>query len=376
MRIKQIFFLAVLLLSGINSDASGKDSVLTDTLPGSPKAVNTVKIGPVEYWLPPPVDSVLFRRLAKLASDKIFNASVDAAFRKKEKDDATLRDRQNILLLQQILTETETSDEPNEKIISTLSQVLDSYKKSGDIKGQSLIMNTYAVYFVKKGEIDKAIPYFQDALHLKELTKDKKEITKITINLAGIYKMMGKYDESISLNEYTIRNSTDFKERTQKAEAYINIASMKGLQQKYAEAENDIIRKALPLFSSVGNKHGRMLCFTTLGELYSIQKRYSEAKWYLLQADALTDLLNEKQAKVANLLKLAEVKNAIGDHDLALDDYKLAEQLASENNYTDQLAEIKGEIGETYWKMGNYTAANNALKEYTRLRDNILGITQ
>ncbi|HCN82886.1 MAG TPA: hypothetical protein DIT07_04595, partial [Sphingobacteriaceae bacterium] len=262
------------------------------------------------------------------------------------------------------------------KVISTLSQVLESYRKSGDLRSQSLIMNTYAVYYVKKGEIDKAIPYFQDALRLKELTKDKKEIGKITVNLAEIFKIMGKYDESIAFNEYTIRNSTEFKDRSQKAEAYINIASIKAIQQKYAEAENDIIRKALPLFSSAGNKHGRMSCFINLGDQYTIQKRYSEAKWYYLQADMLTDILNDKEAKVSNLIKLAGVKNAIGDHDLALDDYKLAEQLASENNYTVKLAEIKGEIGEMYWKMGNYTAANNALTEYTRLRDTILGITQ
>lgn len=376
MRIKYLFFLVVFVLTGLKSNALEKITGLTDTLPGTQKPIKMVKVGPVEYNLPPPVDSVLLRKLAKLASEKIFNAAVDAAFVKKEKDDAAFRARQNILLLQQILKETETSDEPNEKVISTLSQVLESYKKSGDLKSQSLIMNTYAVYYVKKGEIDRAIPYFQDALHLKELTKDKKEISKITINLAEIFQIMGKYNESIAFNEYTIRNSTDFKDRTQKAEAYINIAYMKGMQQKYNDAETDIIRKALPLFSSVGNKRGRMLCFTTLSELYMIQKRYSEAKWYLLQADALTDILNDKEAKVANLIKLAEVKNAIGDHDLALDNYKLAEQLSLENNFTEKLAEIKGEIGETYWKMGNYTAANNALKEYTQLKDTILSVTQ
>ncbi len=376
MRIKYLFFLVAFLLTGLKSNALEKITGVTDTLPGTQKPIKIVKVGPVEYYLPPPVDSILLRKLAKLASDKMFVAAVDAAFIKKAKDDAALRARQSILLLEQILKETETSDEPNEKVISTLSQVLESYKKSGDLKSQSLIMNTYAVYYVKKGEIDKAIPYFHEALHLKELTKDKKDISKITINLAEIFQIMGKYNESIVFNEYTIRNSTDFKDRTQKAEAYINIASMKGMQQKYNEAETDIIRKALPLFSSVGNKRGRMLCFTTLGELYMIQKRYSEAKWYLLQADALTDILNDKKAKVANLIKLAEVKNAIGHHDLALDNYKLAEQIASENNYTEKLAEIKGEIGETYWKMGNYTAANNALKEYTLLKDTILGIMQ
>lgn len=376
MRIKYLFFLVAFVLTGLKSSALGKITGLTDTLPGTQNPIKIVKIGPVEYYLPPPVDSVLLRKLAKLASEKVFNASVDAAFMKKEKDDAAFRARQNILLLEQILKETETSDEPNEKVISTLSQVLESYKRSGDLRSQSLIMNTYAVYYVKKGEIDKAIPYFQDALHLKELTKDKKEINKITVNLAEIFRIMGKYNESIAFNEYTIRNSADFKDRNQKAEAYINIASMKGMQQKYNEAETDIIRKALPLFSSVGNKRGRMLCFTTLSELYITQKRYSEAKWYLLQADALTDFLKDKEAKVANLIKLAEVKNAIGDYDLALDDYRFAEQLASENNYTDKLAEIKGEIGETYWKMGNYTAANNALKEYTLLRDTLSGVAQ
>ncbi|HCN82266.1 MAG TPA: hypothetical protein DIT07_01410, partial [Sphingobacteriaceae bacterium] len=126
MRIKYIFFLVAFLLTGLKSNALEKIIALTDTLPGTARPIKTVKIGPVEYYLPPPVDSVLLRKLAKLASDKAFTASVDAAFRKKEKDDATLRDRQNILLLQQILTETETSDEPNEKVISTLSQVLES----------------------------------------------------------------------------------------------------------------------------------------------------------------------------------------------------------------------------------------------------------
>ena len=374
MRIKNLLFLVAIMHPGLKSDVFGQTADLTG-IQTEPKRIHVVKTGPVEYYLPPLIDSILLRRLAA-EKEKAFTESIDAGFRKKEKDDVSLREHHNSLLLQEILTKTETSDQPDEKIIATLAPILDAYKRSGDIKNQSLIMNTYAVYYVKKGDNDKAIPYFQEALRLKELTKDKKAISKITVNLADVFKMMGRYDESIAYNEYTIRNSIDFKDRSQKADAYINIASIKTLQKKYGEAENYIIKKALPLFRSAGNKEGRMNCFVNLGDMYITQQKYSQAKWFYLQADLMTDILKDRETKVYCLMKLAEVKNAIGDNDLALEDYKKAEVIASDNNYTDKLTEIKGEIGEMYWKMGNYTAAGTALKEYTLLKDSILGIAQ
>src|SRR5690606_32180443 len=122
------------------------------------------------------------------------------------------------------------------------------------------------------------------------------------------------------------------------------------------DAEYYIIKKALPLFTRMGNKAGRMKCFQGLTGLYYGQKRYSEAKWFCIQTTNLAEKLNDKQALIGSLIHIAEVKNALEDHEDALVDYKKAESLAIQNQYMVKLVEIKGDMGETYNLMGNYSA--------------------
>jgi tetratricopeptide (TPR) repeat protein len=233
-------------------------------------------------------------------------------------------------------------------------------------------MTTYAVYYGKKGEMDKAIAYFQEAICLKELLKDKAGITRIATTLAAIYKTLGKYDEAIAYNNYIIRINAGPKNKNQIAKVYATIASLKGLQNKYDESEYYIMKKALPAFQSPLDQKGRMSCFVNLADMYQLKKRYSEAKWYYLAAIFLSQKLKDEKTQVYSLINLAQVKNAIGDHDLALSDYKEAEQLSEQNNFKDVLVQIKADMGETYRKMGNYTAAGDALKEYTLLKNILL----
>jgi len=374
MRIKHLFFLTAVFLSGLKSNVLAKTQILTDTLAVTPRHIKIVKIGPQELYLAPLVDSAAIRetaRLAKVASDKAIKEAIDAGF-SRAKEDISLKNYQNTRLLKALLDETETSEYSPENIISTLDKALETYKRARDIKSQALIMNTYAVYYGRKGEMDKAIPYFQEAICLKELIKDKTGIARISTTLAAIYKILGKYDEAIAYNEYVIRINTGLKNKNQIAKIYANIASLKALQHKYDESENYIMKKALPMFQNPLDQNGRMSCFVNLADMYQLKNRYSEAKWYYLAGIFLSNLLKDKKTQVYCLVNLAQVKNAIGDHDLALSDYKEAEQLAIENNYKDMLVKIKADVGETYRKMGNYAAAGNALNEYTQLKDTLL----
>jgi tetratricopeptide (TPR) repeat protein len=371
MRIRYIFFLVALSLSGLKIDAFAGTG--TDTLAVSKKH-RIVKIGPQELDLKPLIDSAVIRekaRLAKIANDLAIIEAIDAGF-SKAKTDISLKNYQNNHLLQTLLNSTETSDYPTENIIATLDKALEGYKKTGDIKSQSLIMKTYAVYYGRKGDMERAIPYFQQAINLKELSKDRVGVTRIGTALASIYKILGKYDEAIACSENIIRVNAGLKNRNQIAKIYANIASIKALQHKYDESEYYIMKKALPAFQYPQDQFGRMSCFVNLADMYQLQNRYSEAKWYYLQGISFSQLLKDKKTLVYCLVNLAQVKNAIGDNDLALLDYKEAERIAEENDYKDMVVKIKADMGETYRKMGNYAAAGNALKEYTELKDILL----
>ncbi len=354
MGLKNKLCAAVFLLGGLTSFANTTDSLaLKDQ-------TRPVKIGPMDFDATP-VDSALLRKLL-----------VKERLEKKNKEVKELAEYQNILLLRSLLNDTETSEEPNEKVMSTLGLVLEEYERSRDIKGQSLILNTYGVYYGKKGDNAKAIQYFSEALILQERLKDKAGMIKLAENLSALYRITGNYEKAAAQKEYIIRLNLSGNKIAQAAEGYLGLAENKMLENKYSDSEYCLLKKALPMFTRTGNKPGRLKCFQILAGLYYKQKRLSEAKWFYIQGHALASRLDNKEAMVSCLIHLAEVKNALGEPEMALDDYREAEMLAVKNNLPLKLIEIKAEVGEVYNQMGNYLAAGNVLDEYSRLRENLL----
>ncbi len=65
--------------------------------------------------------------------------------------------------------------------------------------------------------------------------------------------------------------------------------------------------------------------FSSLAGLYLMRNRFSEAKWYLLQSNALT---HDKNLMMANLLTLAGIKSDLGEIALAKTDLQQARIIA------------------------------------------------
>lgn len=69
--------------------------------------------------------------------------------------------------------------------------------------------------------------------------------------------------------------------------------------------------------------------FSDLAALYLQQNRFSEAKWYLLQSNAIAKQAGNTRHVLDNLYLLADIKNAIGEQPLALADLQEAHDLAA-----------------------------------------------
>jgi len=68
--------------------------------------------------------------------------------------------------------------------------------------------------------------------------------------------------------------------------------------------------------------------FTDLAVLYIKQNRFSEAKWYLLQSNAIAKQAGNARHVIDNLYMLADIKCSIGEQPLALADLQEAHELA------------------------------------------------
>lgn len=353
MGIKHFVCVVALLAAGGESIASEPDSLTVK------KTYRAVNVGP-QYFDATPVDSALLRKLM-----------VRDLLQKKNKEEQQLVNYQNALVLRNLLNETEISEEPNEKIIGTLQLVLDGYRQANDLKSQALIYNTYGVYYGKKGETVKAIQNFTEALKLRERLSDKAGMIRISENLAALYRMSGNEAMAVQYTENVVQLNLSLHRAVPAAEAYLELASGQLSQNKYSEAEYTVLKKALPMFTRMGNKPGRLKSFQSLAEIYCAQKKLSEAKWFYVQTNLLAKKLDDQEAVISSLIHLAEVKGLLGEHEMALDDYHEAERLAIQNNFPVKLIQIKGDLGETYNQMGNYLAAGTALTEYNRLRANL-----
>jgi hypothetical protein len=80
--------------------------------------------------------------------------------------------------------------------------------------------------------------------------------------------------------------------------------------------------------------------FSDLAHLYIIQKRYSEAKWYLLQSVNISKEQNDDKHTLSNLIDLATIKVIIGEYQLAQQDLDEARDLATVRGFTDYIDTI------------------------------------
>ena len=259
-----------------------------------------------------------------------------------------------------------------ETALKGYDEFLLSSRRLGDRKNESDALKAYGNFYALSGDLDKSISFYKEALSIKEELKDKNEIIKTNHKLGTIAKHNRQYDEAINFYENAIKTASGIKSTSLLPQLYLEIALIKTLQVKNGEAEYLVLKKALPLFTRQGNRQGRINSFQALAGIYHQQNRYSEAKWFYIQANTLARKLGDKNSIISSLINLARIKYVQGQYPLALKDYKEAEILASKNKNLGKLVEVKSGLGDLYYKMGNLIAANKEIDEYTQLKTTIL----
>lgn len=257
--------------------------------------------------------------------------------------------------------------------LSADDQLLLLYRSLGDRKAEAGILSSIGTNAAVAGNLDKALMFFHDALKINKEIENRQAMVKNYFSLARIYKYREDFPEAIKYNELILEEALINKNNRQLGEVYLNLANIWTSQRRYKEAEAIIMSKALPLFAyKIHDKISLMKSFDQLADIFKQQKRFSEAKWFYIQSNSVARKLNNSSGIVNSLVSLGHVKMSIGDHQLALTDFKEAERLSLSNKYQFKLVEIKGDLSKVYAAMGNKTAASSALSEFTVLKDKIL----
>lgn len=151
---------------------------------------------------------------------------------------------------------------------------------------------------------------------------------------------------------------------------YDTIASKKTKTAYQNEAINYTML-ALHGYSKCNDTLGLRTCFNYLTKAYRSQKKFSQAKWFILQSNSISRKLNDKANIIISLLDLAAIKMDIKDNSLAMRDLNEALQLSVNNHYPSIEAKVQESYAMLYHRTKNFAKEAIALKRKDFLNDSI-----
>lgn len=208
--------------------------------------------------------------------------------------------------------------------LSKALAVLKVYRANDD-KVKEIELLHFLASFCEKYELwDQAENYYKSILRLTLLEPESFDRAEASAGLSNALNKQKKYDEADKYNDFALLE-------------YIQSGNLEGVARcnfikaernfntgDFLAAENLLLTKTLPLYSYVNNQAGRLACFEKLGRIYAALNRNSEAKWFFIQQNILSENIGDKISNFTSLVELGKVKASIADYELALKDFKRA----------------------------------------------------
>lgn len=190
-----------------------------------------------------------------------------------------------------------------------------------------------------------------------------------------------KQKVSLSLiNVDSLKKQLQYSADSLKGQIYTHIAmqymeydtiSNKKTRVEYQEAALSNTMSALHYFSRYNDTTGLRICFDHLATVYHAQKKYAQAKWFILQSNTLARLKNDVPNIISSLIELASIKKDIKDYSLAMRDLNEALNLSSKNHFARQESQVQLSYAMLYTSMDKRVKVATALKRHTTIDDSI-----
>jgi tetratricopeptide (TPR) repeat protein len=164
---------------------------------------------------------------------------------------------------------------------------------------------------------------------------------------------------------------------TQIAAQYLGYDTVATRRMKYyfqTEALNYTML-ALHSYSAFNDTLGLRTSFNALAKVYRSQRKFSQAKWFILQSNTISRQRNDTLNIIASLIELAAIKSDIKDYKLSMRDLNDALNLTLKTHDPKKESIVQVGFAELYRKMNDYDKAAIAIKRHEFLDDSLNQVT-
>lgn len=254
-----------------------------------------------------------------------------------------------------------------------LDEALQYINKIIDSRLTVMVYNNLAILSKARGDAEKALEYYHQALTISEEQNDTKSIGLIASNMGLLYERQNKTDLALKY----LNKSLDIRlnNRNKLGESYVrtNIGLVYENLQEYENALAQY-RKSLAIKQEIGSKKGTAILFNNMAIIFKKQTLYDSAYHYANKALPLRIELNDKLGEARTRTVLGQVHLQNNNKTEAQTELNKALQLANNyKNYT-VLQNIHSSLYEVYASQKNYKEALAHLLRQNEYKDRIFSI--
>lgn len=207
----------------------------------------------------------------------------------------------------------------------------------------------------------------------------KKLITCVFLLLAG-FKLSAHADDLDSLKQKLQITADSLKGPiyTQIANQFLNFDTVvnRRVRFRYQLEALNYTMLALHSYSGVNDTLGLRTSFNSLSKIYKAQRKYSQAKWFILQSNTISRQRNDVPNIIASLIELSAIKAEIKDYNLAMRDLNEALDLSIKNKDPRNESAVQVGYAGLYRHMKEFTKATLAIKRHEFIDDSIIRKTE
>jgi len=152
------------------------------------------------------------------------------------------------------------------KALSSLQDALSLAKETGNIRGQSGVLNTTAAIYALSANFPKALQYFNESLILAQKTGAKMLEAQTLGNIANVYKDQGDHEQA---SVYYQKALLSAQENNFKYEESLNLSNMAEIyhQQENYKMAMQYQKRALDIATDIGERAQEAFILRNLGTL-------------------------------------------------------------------------------------------------------------
>jgi serine phosphatase RsbU (regulator of sigma subunit) len=243
--------------------------------------------------------------------------------------------------------------------------------ETGYKAGEARAANNLGNLMGSQGKYEKAILYYQRALHLRDSLNDRKGVASTLNNISIIYQSQTLYADALSYSKKSLKERESIRDTIGIAMTHQSLGAIyTGLQNSDSALYH--MYKALQFARSVRNDWVISDCLSNIGDIYGNKGRLDSAAFYLQKS-------MDMKAAIGDLMNLpncmyAYIKNVLIPNrqwDKGIETGLKALKIAEENHARESEFQTRFLLADIYARKGDFRNAYYFVIEAQASRDSV-----